>query len=114
MFDDMPREEVLVKIDTFVQELLQAALVAGPPVDAIALAQRHLGMTVCLDRQQPQRGRAQRAGGRPQIFLKPEPSEERHQWTVAHEIGRSRVMQKAHMRSSCRLMSGCSWVCPGS
>jgi Zn-dependent peptidase ImmA (M78 family) len=87
MFDDMPREEVLVQIDTFVQELLQAALVSGPPVDAIALAQGHLGMTVCLDRRQPQRGRAQRAGGRPQIYLKPEPSEERHQWTVAHEIG---------------------------
>src|SRR5262245_27168872 len=44
-------------------------------------------MTVCLDRRQRQRGRAQRAGGRPQIFLRPEPSEERHQWTVAHEIG---------------------------
>src|SRR5262245_52501477 len=44
-------------------------------------------MTVCLDRRQPQRGRAQRAGGRRQIYLRPEPSEERHQWTVAHEIG---------------------------
>jgi Zn-dependent peptidase ImmA (M78 family) len=87
MFDDMSREEVLVNIDAFVENLLQAARISGPPVDAIALAQRHLGMTVCLDRGQPQRGRAQRAGGRPQIFLKPEPSEERHQWTVAHEIG---------------------------
>jgi predicted transcriptional regulator len=56
-------------------------------VDALALAQRHLGMTVCLDTGQAQRGRAQRAGGRKQIFLRPEPSEERHQWTVAHEIG---------------------------
>src|SRR5213076_907356 len=37
--------------------------------------------------QQPQRGRAQRAGGRKHIYLRPEPTEERHQWTVAHEIG---------------------------
>jgi predicted transcriptional regulator len=44
-------------------------------------------MVVCLDRTQPQRGRAQRVAGRKQIFLRPEPSEERHQWTVAHEIG---------------------------
>jgi Zn-dependent peptidase ImmA (M78 family) len=51
------------------------------------LAQRHLGMIVCLDRRQPQRGRAQRAAGKRQIFLRPEPTEERHQWTVAHEIG---------------------------
>jgi Zn-dependent peptidase ImmA (M78 family) len=70
-----------------VEELLDRAGVQGPPVDAIAIAQRHLGMVVCLDRSQPQRGRAQRAGGRQQIYLRPEPTEERHQWTVAHEIG---------------------------
>jgi Zn-dependent peptidase ImmA (M78 family) len=44
-------------------------------------------MVICLDRRQPQRGRAQHAGGRKQIYLRPEPTEERHQWTVAHEIG---------------------------
>ncbi len=87
MDDTLPREEVLAKIDAFVDELLAAARVTAPPVDAIRLAQGHLGMIVCLDRRQSQRGRAQRTGGRPQIFLKPEPTEERHQWTVAHEIG---------------------------
>src|SRR5438270_11389031 len=87
MRDDLPRDEVLATVDRMVEELLDGAGVPGPPVDAIALAQRHLGMIVCLDRRQPQRGRVQRAGGRPQIFLKPEPTEERHQWTVAHEIG---------------------------
>jgi Zn-dependent peptidase ImmA (M78 family) len=87
MIDDLPREEVLATVDRRVDELLTAAGIQQPPVDAIVLAQRHLGMTVCLDRRQPQRGRAQRAQGRPQIFLKPEPNEERHQWTVAHEIG---------------------------
>jgi Zn-dependent peptidase ImmA (M78 family) len=44
-------------------------------------------MVICLDRKQPQRGRAQRAAGAKQIYLRPEPREERHQWTVAHEIG---------------------------
>jgi hypothetical protein len=85
--DGLPREEVAATVDRVVEELLQAAGVALPPVDAIALAQRHLGMVVCLDGRQPQRGRAQRAGGRKQIYLRPEPTEERHQWAVAHEIG---------------------------
>src|SRR5262245_50108291 len=84
---ELPREEVLAKVDAFVADLLCAAGVVGPPVDAIQLAQRHLGMDICLDRRQGSRGRAQRSGGRPQIFIKEEPSEERHQWTVAHEIG---------------------------
>ena len=87
MPEDLAREEVHHAIDRVVEELLCAAGVVAPPVDAIARAQRHLGMLVCLDRRQPQRGRAQRGGGRKQIFLRPEPTEERHQWTVAHEIG---------------------------
>src|SRR5258708_21192801 len=87
MLDDLAREEVTQTIDAMVTELLESAGYSAPPVDAIVLAQRHLGMIVCLDRRQPQRGRAQRAAGRKQIFLRPEPSEERHQWTVAHEIG---------------------------
>jgi hypothetical protein len=87
MTEEIPREEALAAIDRYVEELLQAANIAAPPVDAIVLAQRHLGMSVCLDRSQRQRGRAQRSAGRRQIYLRPEPTEERHQWTVAHEIG---------------------------
>jgi Zn-dependent peptidase ImmA (M78 family) len=87
MIDELSREEVTDAVDRAVAELLDSAKVEGPPVDAIVLAQRHLGMIVCLDRRQNHRGRVQRAAGRPQIFLRPEPSEERHQWTVAHEIG---------------------------
>lgn len=87
MTEDLSRDEVVEKIDESVRDLLRGAGVEGPPVDAIALAQGHLGMIVCLDRRQQGRGRAQRAAGRKQIFLKPEPLEERHQWTVAHEIG---------------------------
>lgn len=87
MREDLTREEVTQAVDQVVEELLDGAGIAAPPVDAIALAQRHLGVIVCIDRRQPQRGRAQRAAGRKQIFLRPEPTEERHQWTVAHEIG---------------------------
>jgi Zn-dependent peptidase ImmA (M78 family) len=87
MLDDMPREDVVATIDRMVEELLRAANIQQPPVDAIALAQGHLGMVICLDKRQAQRGRAQRAAGKKQIYLRPEPREERHQWTVAHEIG---------------------------
>lgn len=87
MLDDLPREDVTAVIDKMVEELLDAARLAQPPVDTIALAQQHLGMIVVLDQRQPQRGRAQRTLGKKQIYLKPEPREERHQWTVAHEIG---------------------------
>jgi Zn-dependent peptidase ImmA (M78 family) len=84
---DLPREELIQKVDGFVDDLLDAAGIQEPPVDAIDLAQRHLSMVVCLDRKQPQRGRAQRSAKGRLIYLRPEPTEERHQWTVAHEIG---------------------------
>lgn len=87
MFENLEREEVVTVVDRAVEELLTAARIEGPPVDAIALAQGHLGMTVCLDRSQKQRGRAVRIKRRPHIYVCPEPSEERHQWTIAHEIG---------------------------
>jgi Zn-dependent peptidase ImmA (M78 family) len=87
MTDEHSREDVHSAIDAVVSELLTSAQVTAPPVDAIALAQKHLGIVICLDRKQPQRGRAQRIAGRRQIYLRPEPTEERHQWTVAHEIG---------------------------
>jgi Zn-dependent peptidase ImmA (M78 family) len=88
MSDSLDREDVTSQVDRLVEELLAKAGLEGPPVDAITLAQKQLGMVVCLDQRQAQRGRAQRAGGRSQIYLRPEPTEERHQWTVAHEIGK--------------------------
>ncbi len=87
MPDDLTREEVVSVLDQIIEGLLEKAGISQPPVDAIALAQQHLGMTVVLDSRQPERGRIQRAGRKPQIFLRPEPTEERHQWTVALEIG---------------------------
>jgi Zn-dependent peptidase ImmA (M78 family) len=87
MIADLPREEVLAVVDGVVDDLLCRAAVQEPPIDVIVIAQKHLGMVVCLDNRQPQRGRAQRAGEQRHIYLRPEPTEERHQWTVAHEIG---------------------------
>src|SRR5262245_8968424 len=87
MREELSREDIVEVVDRVIADLLRAAGPEEPPIDAIALAQRHLKMIVCIDRRQPQRGRAQRAAGRKQIFLRPEPNEERHQWTVAHEIG---------------------------
>jgi len=97
MLDEMPRDDVTTTIDRMVEELLDAAQVTQPPVDTIALAQGPLGMLVVLDQRQPQRGRAQRTLGKKQIYLRPEPREERHQWTVAHEIGehlKSELLQR--------------------
>jgi len=110
MTEELLREDVFTVVDQTVVELLEAARIEGPPVDAIALAQRHLGMIVCLDRRQPQRGRAHRSGGRKQIFLRPEPTEERHQWTVAHEIGehlKADLLLRLHIEpAQTRAMSG--------
>jgi hypothetical protein len=110
MLDDLPREDVVATVDRVVEELLRAAHFDKPPVDAIALAQGHLGMVVCLDKRQPQRGRAQRAAGVKQIYLRPEPREERHQWTVAHEIGehiKSDLLSRLGMEpSQTRAMAG--------
>src|SRR5262245_19996396 len=87
MPSELLRDDLVAQVDLAVAELLAAAGVNGPPVDAIAIAQRHFGMVVCLDKRQTQRGRAQRGAGSRQIYLRPEPTVERHQWTVAHEIG---------------------------
>jgi Zn-dependent peptidase ImmA (M78 family) len=85
--EELPRDQVIDAIDEMVSELLTRAAIARPPVDCIELAQLQLGMVVCLDERQPQRGRAQRSGQQRHIYLRPEPTLERHQWTVAHEIG---------------------------
>jgi hypothetical protein len=80
MREDLSREEVHQAVDRLVDELLEKAGVAAPPVDALALAQRHLGIVLSFDGGRPQRGRRQ-------IVLRPEPSEEGHQWTAAHAVG---------------------------
>ena len=111
MVDDLlPREDVTATIDKMIEELLDAARLTQPPVDTIALARQHLGMVIVLDQRQPQRGRAQRTFGKKQIYLRPEPREERHHWTVAHEIGehlKGELLQRLGIEpSEARAMAG--------
>jgi hypothetical protein len=76
MNEDLSREEVHHVIDRVVQELLTAAGVAVPPVDAIALARNHLGLV-----PEPERRRKSRSGAAA------EPTEEARQWAAARRIG---------------------------
>ncbi len=87
MSEDLSREEVVSTVDEIVEELLDAAGVTRPPTDSIVLAQRHLGLMVCLDRRERKPGRSRRTRESEQIFLSPDQSPEQQQWTVAHAIG---------------------------
>jgi hypothetical protein len=86
MQDELTREEVIDTVEAVVAELLEAAGVVGPPVDALRLAQRHLGLSVCVDRQ-PTAKRPRLAPGGRLVFLPAGASEERQQWTVALALG---------------------------
>jgi len=84
-------------LDDVVDELLDAAGVAGPPVDAFAVAAA-MRLDVVFDRSQPVRGRHKRLGGKPTVFLRPDDRPERNQWALAHEIGEAvawRVAEQA-------------------
>jgi hypothetical protein len=70
MTDDVSRDDVFAVVDRAVEELLAAAGVEKPPVDALALA-RHLGL--------PE--------SRPRGRRLPEPTEERRQWDAARALG---------------------------
>ncbi len=85
--DTIERDEYLRVIDTLVNELLDRGGITKPPVDVIELARKTLGITICLDEREGRRSRTRRIGGERQIYLRPEPRVERHQWTVAQSIG---------------------------
>jgi hypothetical protein len=87
MSEELSREEVVSAIEQSVEELLSTAGVTGPAIDAIALAQRHLGLMVCLDRRQGPPNRSKRTRESKQIFLTADQGPEQQQWTVAHAIG---------------------------
>lgn len=92
MLAELTREEIDAGLDAVVDEVLTAAGVEGPPVDAIAVAGR-LGLSVVRDDTQHGRARYARLRGiggrppRPTILLRDDPRSERRQWAVAHEIG---------------------------
>ena len=92
MFPEYTREELAAGLDAVAMDLLAAAGVDGPPVDAFDLARR-LGITVAVDDCQRGRARYVRldarrpARSRPTILLRSDPRGERRHWAVAHEIG---------------------------
>jgi hypothetical protein len=98
--EELSHEEVTQCVDRAVEDLLTAAGVMAPPVDAIALAQRHLGLVVAVEGQPPRgrgsgsgsssgSGKGRRGGVRNQVVLSPETSKEQQQWAVARATGES-------------------------
>jgi hypothetical protein len=99
MSEDLSREEVHRAVDRAVEELLEAAGVTGPPVDALALARHHLGLLPVPGARRPEGGppakpapqlRSElrsRAGGRKQVSPGTESTAEQHQWAAAQAIG---------------------------
>jgi hypothetical protein len=80
MSEDLLGEEVHHAIDRVVEELLTAAGVPAPPVDAVALARGHLGLVLEPERSRRSRARREAPAG-------DEPTEEARQWSAARRIG---------------------------
>jgi hypothetical protein len=96
MLPEVTSEEFAAALDRVVGDLLQAAAIVGPPIDALAVA-RALQITVAVDDRQTGRARYVRLSGRlgapsrspekPSILVRSDPRAERRQWAVAHELG---------------------------
>src|SRR5262245_45829550 len=56
MSDDLSPEEIHDAVDRAVLDLLESAGIDGPPVDALSLAERHLGLAVPRERAAAKRG----------------------------------------------------------
>jgi hypothetical protein len=80
MSEDLPREEILHMVDRMVEELLHAAGNAEPPVDAVSLARRHLGLPPATSRRS---GRHRDDGVPPAGGANPV----EEQWLAAQDIG---------------------------
>jgi Zn-dependent peptidase ImmA (M78 family) len=91
MVPEIALEELAAALDDVAGDLLVAAGVERPPVDAFTVAQA-LGIDIAWDDRQTGRARIvalhedQRAP-RTSILLRRDPREERRHWAVAHEIG---------------------------
>lgn len=97
MLAEIACEDYVHCLNDIVEELLAAAHVAAPPVDAFALARR-LGILVAVDDRQTGRARCARLNSaRPLILVRSEERPERGQWSVAHEIG-EHVCQRVFAR----------------
>jgi Zn-dependent peptidase ImmA (M78 family) len=92
MFSSLTAEEWAGALDAAAAEVLDAARVHRPPVDALAVANA-IGLTVATDDCQQGRARYVHLRGhrgrtsRPTILVRSDPRAERRHWAVAHEIG---------------------------
>jgi len=93
MLPEIPACELTRVLEDCAAELLEAAGVERPPVDAFEVA---AAQGILVGRSGDQRGRAQFVrlrgqGGRaqPSIFLRDEDRRERLQWALAHEVAES-------------------------
>jgi Zn-dependent peptidase ImmA (M78 family) len=91
MLPEIAAEELAAALDDVACDLLVAAGVDGPPVDAFRVAEA-LGIDVAWDDRQAGRARlvALHEGehaARTSILLRRDPRDERRHWAVAHEIG---------------------------
>jgi len=85
MTEDLSRGELHAAVDHAVEQLLADAGVTAPPVDVVALAQGHLGMTIRVE-DRPRR-RAVRPNKDREIVLPAGLSVEQTQWAVARALG---------------------------
>jgi hypothetical protein len=87
MVEELSRDDLTQSIDQVVQELLAEAGVEGPPVDAVAIAQSPLGMTISDEPRATGRGRGRKPAGEKVLFLPPGASLEERQRLAADAVG---------------------------
>jgi predicted transcriptional regulator len=88
---DFSQDEVFETCDRLIAGLLERAGVAGPPVDALEIAEEHLGIPVTLaEPEEDQRGRPRPRSRRPTdgIVITPHMSAEQRQAVAAQAIAR--------------------------
>ena len=94
MLAEISDQEFAAGLDAVAAEVLWEAGIAGPPIDALAVAEG-LQLEVTRDFAMPHRGRLVRlaephnSGGVGTIVLGAAERPEREQWAIAHEIGES-------------------------
>ncbi|MEX2316485.1 MAG: ImmA/IrrE family metallo-endopeptidase [Pirellulales bacterium] len=119
MLNEIPDEELSAALDACVDDVLWAADIDGPPIDADLVAER-MGLVVAADDRLACRGRfvrlgelAAASGGQGLIVVGPAERPERRQWAVAHEIGEAiahRVFERLKVRLEMVLPEVREWV----
>jgi hypothetical protein len=90
MMEELTREELLAAVDAVAADLLAAAGVHQPPVDAVKIAWRHLGLALSA-------GSSRRGCGGRQSAEAGDGDPDRQQWLAAQVVGdhlKPRVMER--------------------